>query len=78
MEANMDAKAGFRPLPAPTHEAKEFMAYESECRSVLMPLLTELLERAVAAGWNRRTAASTMMFLSAQQVSAASEASSGG
>ena len=74
----MDAKPGCQPLPAPTHEAREFMAYESECRSVLMPLMAELLDRAVAAGWNRRTVASTLMFLSAQQVSTASEPSSGG
>jgi hypothetical protein len=41
----------------------------------LKPLLTGLLDRAESAGWNRRTAASTLMFLAAQQVSAASETS---
>lgn len=67
----MDAMAGLGPLPAPTHEAKEFLAYEKECRSVLQPRLAGLLDMAEAAGWNRRTAASALMFLAAQQVSAA-------
>ncbi|ESY76898.1 hypothetical protein X740_26000 [Mesorhizobium sp. LNHC221B00] len=50
----MDAMAGLGPLPAPTHEAKEFLAYEKECRSVLQPRLAGLLDMAEAAGWNRR------------------------
>lgn len=62
-------------VAAPTHSPSEFLAYETECRSALKPLLTGLLDMAVSAGWNRRTAASTLMFLAAQQVSSASEAS---
>jgi hypothetical protein len=62
-------------IPAPTHAPGEFLAYETECRSALKPLMSGLLDMAVSAGWNRRTAASTLMFLAAQQVSAASEAS---
>jgi hypothetical protein len=57
-------------IPAPTHSASEFLAYEAECRSALKPLLAGLLDAAEAAGWNRRTVASTLMFLAAQQVSA--------
>ncbi|RUU52233.1 hypothetical protein EOC99_32545 [Mesorhizobium sp. M7A.T.Ca.TU.009.01.1.1] len=53
------------------------MAYETECRNMLKPLLAGLLEMAEAAGWNRRTAASALMFLAAQQVSATSEVSAG-
>jgi hypothetical protein len=62
-------------VAAPTHSPSEFLAYETECRSALKPLLTGLLDMAVSAGWNRRTAASALMFLAAQQVSSASEAS---
>jgi len=57
-------------ISAPTHPASEFLAYEAECRSALTPLLTGLLDAAESAGWNRRTVASTLMFLAAQQVSA--------
>ncbi len=62
-------------VPPPTHSPSQFLAYETECRHALKPLLTGLLDRAESAGWNRRTAASTLMFLAAQQVSAASETS---
>jgi hypothetical protein len=61
-------------VPTPTRSPSEFLAYETECRSALKPLLTGLLDMAESAGWNRRTAASTLMFLAAQHVSAASEA----
>lgn len=62
-------------VATPTHSPNEFLAYETECRSALKPLLTGLLDMAVSASWTRRTAASTLMFLAAQQVSAASETS---
>ena len=62
-------------VPTPTRSPSEFLAYETECRSALKPLLTGLLDMAVSAGWNRRTAASALMYLAAQQVSAASEMS---
>ena len=71
----MDMMMKGETVPAPTHPASEFLAYEAECRSVLKPLLAGLLDAAEAAGWNRRTAASTLMFLAAKQVSA-TEASS--
>ncbi|TPJ34685.1 hypothetical protein FJ492_18615 [Mesorhizobium sp. B2-5-4] len=74
----MDAMAGLGPVPAPTYQAKEFLAYETECRSVLKPLLAGLLDMAEAAGWKRRTAAATLMFLAAKQVSEESETSASG
>ena len=74
----MNAMTGIGSVPAPTHSPSEFLAYETECRSALKPLLTGLLDMAESAGWNRRTAASTLMFLAAQHVSAASETSTAG
>jgi len=75
----MNAMTGTEPVPAPTHSPREFLAYETECRNVLKPLLTGLLDMAESAGWKRRTVASTLMFLAAQHVSAASDkAASGG
>jgi hypothetical protein len=73
----MDGMPDVGAVPAPTHEAREFLAYETECRAALKPLLAGLLDMAEAAGWNRRTAASTLMFLAAQQVSATSGAPAG-
>jgi len=67
----MDTISG--SVPAPTHRASEFLAYEAECRNALKPLLTSLLDIAESAGWNRRTVASTLMFLAAQHVSASAE-----
>jgi hypothetical protein len=67
----MNMMSGNGSIPAPTHPASEFLAYEAECRSALKPLLAGLLDAAEAAGWNRRTVASTLMFLAAQKVSAA-------
>ncbi|MBS3652354.1 hypothetical protein KEU06_27560 [Pseudaminobacter sp. 19-2017] len=65
-------------VPAPTHSKSELLAYETECRDALRPLLESLLGMAEAAGWNRRTAASTLMFLAAQHLSAASKTSASG
>lgn len=69
----MDMTAGLGSVPPPTHPAKDFLAYETECRAALKPLLTGLIDMAEAAGWSRRTLASTLMFLAAQHVSSASE-----
>ncbi|MCG7505091.1 hypothetical protein [Mesorhizobium retamae] len=68
----MNKMTSIGSVPPPTRAANEFLAYETECRSALKPLLTSLLDMAETAGWNRRTAASTLMFLAAQHVSAAS------
>jgi hypothetical protein len=70
----MDMMKSDGSVPAPTHPASEFLAYEAECRSALKPLLAGLLDAAESAGWRRRTVASTLMFLAAQHVSATSEA----
>ncbi|MBR2686247.1 MAG: hypothetical protein IKE42_00205 [Aquamicrobium sp.] len=69
----MNAMTGSPLVSAPTHEASEFLNYELECRAVLKPLLANLLDKAEGAGWARRTAASTLMFLAAQHVSEASK-----
>jgi hypothetical protein len=71
----MDMMSGDGSIAAPTHPESEFLAYETECRSALKPLLTRLLDTAESVGWSRRTAASTLMFLAAQHVSATSDAS---
>jgi len=73
----MNIVTGTGSVPAPTHSTSEFLAYETECRATLKPLLAGLLDMAESAGWNRRTAAAALMFLAAQQVSAASGASAG-
>jgi hypothetical protein len=69
---------GLGNVPAPTHAANEFLAYDTECRSALKPLLDGLLDMAEAAGWSRRTAASTLMFLAAQHVSASATSAGSG
>ena len=65
----MDTTTGIGTVPAPTHKTNEFFAYEKECKAALAPLLAGLIDMAEAAGWSRRTVASTLMFLAAQQVS---------
>ncbi|WP_348629866.1 hypothetical protein [Mesorhizobium sp. M7D.F.Ca.US.004.03.1.1] len=64
-------------IASPTHSTTDF-AYETECKEVLAPQLLGLLEAAEAAGWNRRKAAYTLMFLAAKQLSSTSDASAGG
>jgi len=66
---DMDSTSGTGTVPAPTHKANDFFAYEKECKAALAPLMAGLIDMAEAAGWNRRTVASTLMFLAAQHVS---------
>lgn len=66
----MDTTPRFGSVSGPKHSATEFLAYEADCRAALSPLLTRLLDIAELAGWDRRTVASTLMFLAAQQVTA--------
>lgn len=73
----MNTMADLGPVTARTQQGREFLPYETECRSALKPLVKGLLDMAEAAGWSRRTAASTLMFLAAQQVLEASEGSAG-
>jgi hypothetical protein len=70
----MNMMTSIGTVPAPKHSAGDFLAYETECRNALGPALAQLLDMAVSAGWKRRTAASTLMFLAAKQVSASQEA----
>ena len=72
----MNTMPEFGTVASPTRPSSDFLGYETECRDVLRPWLNGLLDMAESAGWNRRTAASTLMFLAAQQVSA--EGVSGG
>lgn len=58
-------------VASPTRPPNDFLGHETECRDVLRPWLEAVLDMAERAGWNRRTAASTLMFLAAQHVSAA-------
>jgi hypothetical protein len=65
----MNLIAGTGMVAAPTTKPNDFLAYENECRDVLRPWFKGLLESAASAGWDRRTAAATLMFLAAQHVS---------
>lgn len=58
-------------VASPTHSASDLHAYENECRATLLPWLDRLLNMAELSGWNRRTAALTLMFLAARHASAA-------
>ena len=42
------------------------MAYETQLRTALDPLLQRVLDVAEKSGWDRRKAAYTMMFLAAR------------
>ncbi|WP_274630919.1 hypothetical protein [Arvimicrobium flavum] len=67
----MNMISGIGSVTSPTRPPSDFLAHETECRVALRPAIEGLLDMAVSAGWNRRTAASTLMFLAAQHVSAA-------
>ena len=69
----MNVVANVGTVPSPAHQASQFIAYETECKDVLRPLLDGLVEMAEQAGWRRRTVASALMFLAAQHVSRADE-----
>lgn len=43
--------------------------YETELKAALDPVLENLFDRTEAAGWDRRKAAYTVMFLAARQLS---------
>jgi hypothetical protein len=54
-------------IPSPQRPATD-LAYDGDCKTALEPMLSELLEMAVAAGWDRRKAAYALMFLAARHV----------
>jgi hypothetical protein len=58
---NITSIARPRHRPADLH-------YEADCKAALDPVLRGLLDMAEAAGWDRRKAAYTLMFLAARHV----------
>ena len=62
----------FGEIASPTLSKTDF-DYETECKAALAPLVDGLLDAAESAGWDRRKAAYTMMFLSAQKLGARKE-----
>jgi len=65
----MNMMSSIATIASPTHSRTDY-AYEAECKEVLAPQLLGVLKGAEAAGWDRRKAAYTLMFLAAQQLSA--------
>ncbi len=51
-------------IAAPQHPAMH-VAYEKDCREMLEPHLDFLLDKVEAQGWDRRLAASALMYLAA-------------
>jgi uncharacterized Ntn-hydrolase superfamily protein len=64
----MNMMSSIAKIASPPRSKTDF-AYETECKEVLSPQLLGLLEAAEAAGWDRRKAAYTIMFLAAKQLS---------
>lgn len=62
--------ADFEAVPVPKHPAAELLAHDAEAREIVAPLVDTLLDRLTAAGWDRRAAASALMFNAATEVSA--------
>jgi len=58
----------FNVILPPTYPAND-PNYETELKAALDPVLENLFDRTEAAGWNRRKAAYTVMFLAARQLS---------
>jgi hypothetical protein len=50
--------------------------YETDCKAALDPMFCGLLDMAEAAGWDRRKAAWTLMYLAARHVTDGDGASS--
>ena len=56
---------GLEKIASPTVPVND-IAYETELRTALDPLLQRLLDVAEKSGWDRRKAAYSMMFLAAR------------
>jgi hypothetical protein len=67
----MNVMSGTGAVASPTRSPEHYIAYENVCRDTLHPWVNGLLNMADSAGWNRRTAALTLMFLAARYASAA-------
>ena len=52
-------------ITAPTSPTGR-VEYDNECREALRPHLNAIIEQAVQAGWDRNTAAFTLMYLAAR------------
>lgn len=52
-------------IPPPSRAATD-LNYEADLKTALDPVLSELLDRAEYAGWDRRKATYTVMFLAAR------------
>ncbi|MER8829939.1 hypothetical protein [Mesorhizobium sp. M0988] len=68
----MDMMNSFGKIAAPTLPRTDFN-YEAECKTALAPIVDGLLDAVESAGWDRRKAAYTLMFLSAQRLGAGKE-----
>lgn len=55
-------------IPPPSRAAID-LNYEADLKTALDPILSELLDRAEHAGWDRRKVAYTVMFLAARNLS---------
>jgi len=54
-------------IPPPSRAAND-LNYEADLKVALDPVLDDLLDRTEAAGWDRRKAAYTIMFLAARKL----------
>ena len=54
-------------IPPPSRAATD-LNYEADLKVALDPILDDLLDRTEAAGWDRRKAAYTIMFLAARKL----------
>ncbi|RWA69272.1 hypothetical protein [Mesorhizobium sp.] len=54
-------------IPSPSRAATD-LSYEADLKVALDPVLDDLLDRTEAAGWDRRKAAYTIMFLAARKL----------
>ena len=54
-------------LAGPQHKPTQ-VDYEKECREVIWPLVSDIIARAEAAGWERRQAAAAVMYLAAKEL----------
>lgn len=58
----------FNVIMPPAYAAND-PNYEADLKAALDPVLENLFDRTDAAGWNRRKAAYTVMFLAARHLS---------
>lgn len=54
-------------IPPPSRTVTD-LSYEAELKVALEPVLDDLLDRTEAAGWDRRKAAYTIMFLATRNL----------